>query len=163
MGFFRVFRTVHLAHHANCNDGKLDPDHWAGAGRPLLLPLRWFTVLPYYSHHCHLAAEAEGLVFQIKDLAGQAVYAMTNQFFLVRRAIFVFVWRVLRPADVAASTDEFEREVTGVSARGPVASLGGKEGFEVRTAGGETFAGDILINAAGLWSRQVCPQRRRRS
>jgi len=61
-----------------------------------------------------LAAEAEGLVFQIKDLAGQAVYAMTNQFFLVRRAIFVFVWRVLRPADVAASADEFEREVTAM-------------------------------------------------
>jgi fatty acid desaturase len=59
MGIFRVFRTVHLAHHAHCNVGKLDPDHWAGEGPPLLLPLRWLTVMPYYSHHVHLAAEAE--------------------------------------------------------------------------------------------------------
>ena len=61
-----------------------------------------------------LAAEADGLVFQIKDLAGQAVYAMTNQFFLVRRAIFAIVWRILRPADVASSADEFEREVAAM-------------------------------------------------
>ena len=58
-----------------------------------------------------LSDAADGLVFKIKDLAGQAVYSMTNQFFLVRRAIFVLVWRVVRPASVAGA-DEFEREVT---------------------------------------------------
>jgi hypothetical protein len=36
----------------------------------------------------------EDLVFHIKDLAGQAVYSLTNQFFLVQRAIYLLVWRV---------------------------------------------------------------------
>ncbi len=36
----------------------------------------------------------EGLIFHIKDLAGQAVYSLTNQYFLVRRAIYLLVWRV---------------------------------------------------------------------
>jgi GTPase SAR1 family protein len=36
----------------------------------------------------------EGLKFHIKDLAGQAVYTLTNQYFLVRRAIYLLVWRV---------------------------------------------------------------------
>ena len=42
-----------------------------------------------------LTKEASGLIFNIEDLAGQAVYGLTNQFFLVPRAIFVLVWRVL--------------------------------------------------------------------
>ena len=36
-----------------------------------------------------------GLEFKIKDLAGQAVYGISNQFFLVERALFVLVWRIV--------------------------------------------------------------------
>jgi hypothetical protein len=41
------------------------------------------------------AEEARGLRFSTTDLAGQAVNGVANQFFLVRRAIFAVVWRVL--------------------------------------------------------------------
>ena len=36
-------------------------------------------------------------LFHIYDLAGQAVYSKTHQFFLVRRAVYVFVWRAMAP------------------------------------------------------------------
>jgi hypothetical protein len=35
--------------------------------------------------------------FHIYDLAGQAVYSKTHQIFLVRRAVYIFVWRALAP------------------------------------------------------------------
>ena len=54
--------------------------------------------------------EADGLVFQVKDLAGQAVYTLTNQYFLVRRAIFALVWRVLAPQ--AGSQVQVEQQVS---------------------------------------------------
>ena len=56
-----------------------------------------------------LGAEANGLVFNIKDLAGQAVYSLSNQFFLVPRAIFALVWRVL--PTMSADQESFELEV----------------------------------------------------
>ena len=34
------------------------------------------------------------LTFQILDVAGHAVYSMTHQLFLMRRAVYLFVWRV---------------------------------------------------------------------
>lgn len=37
--------------------------------------------------------KASQLKFIIKDLAGQAVYTLTNQFFLARRALYVLVRR----------------------------------------------------------------------
>jgi GTPase SAR1 family protein len=40
--------------------------------------------------------EKSELYFNIKDLAGQSVYSLSNQFFLVKRAIYVLVWRVER-------------------------------------------------------------------
>ena len=36
-----------------------------------------------------------GSIFTIYDLAGQAVYAKTNQIFVLRRALYVLVWRVI--------------------------------------------------------------------
>jgi hypothetical protein len=42
-----------------------------------------------------LSEEGDGLVFRTKDLAGQSVYALSNQFFLVARAIYVLVWRIV--------------------------------------------------------------------
>jgi GTPase SAR1 family protein len=42
--------------------------------------------------------------FHIYDLAGQAVYAKTHQIFLVRRAVYIFVWRALAPLRRDASS-----------------------------------------------------------
>ena len=36
------------------------------------------------------------IVFRTLDFAGQPVYAKTHQHFLVRRAVYMFVWRALR-------------------------------------------------------------------
>jgi len=58
----------------------------------------------------NLAKEASGLTFRIKDLAGQAVYGLTNQFFLVLRAIFVLVWRVL--PNMATEQATFEKDIS---------------------------------------------------
>ena len=48
---YRTFRLLHLSHHAHLNDPLRDPDHWAGEGRQLLLPLRWATVFLHYFAH----------------------------------------------------------------------------------------------------------------
>lgn len=48
VGMYRAFRLIHLAHHAHLNESELDPDHWAGAGPLVLLPLRWATGFYYY-------------------------------------------------------------------------------------------------------------------
>lgn len=37
----------------------------------------------------------QGMEIKIKDLSGQTVYAVTNQRFLVRRALYVLTWRLL--------------------------------------------------------------------
>jgi GTPase SAR1 family protein len=42
--------------------------------------------------------------FHIYDLAGQAVYSKTHQIFLVRRAVYIFVWRALAPLRRDASS-----------------------------------------------------------
>ena len=42
-----------------------------------------------------LSGEADGLGFSVKDLAGQDAAGVWNQLFLVKRAIYVLVWRVL--------------------------------------------------------------------
>jgi len=39
------------------------------------------------------------LSFRVLDLAGQAVYEMTHQFFLLQRAVYIFVWRAFALAD----------------------------------------------------------------
>jgi GTPase SAR1 family protein len=54
----------------------------------------------------------EGLVFHIKDLAGQAVYTLTNQFFLVRRAIYLLVWRVDKGKSSSHDTELWEKQVS---------------------------------------------------
>lgn len=51
-----------------------------------------------------------GLSFRIKDLAGQAVYHLTNQFFLVKRAIYVLVWRAVK--GLRGPGDEIDQMVT---------------------------------------------------
>jgi len=58
----------------------------------------------------NLVKEASGLTFRIKDLAGQPVYGFTNQFFLVLRAIFVLVWRVL--PNMATEQATFEKDIS---------------------------------------------------
>jgi beta-carotene hydroxylase len=46
---YAAFRHVHLEHHKHTNDPAHDPDHYAGRGPRLLLPLRWLTQdLHYY-------------------------------------------------------------------------------------------------------------------
>lgn len=47
-GVYRVFSFIHLAHHAHLNDPASDPDHWAGSGPLLFLPLRWLTAFNNY-------------------------------------------------------------------------------------------------------------------
>jgi len=42
--------------------------------------------------------EPDGLRCHFLDLAGQAVYGSSNQFFLVPRALYVVAWRVLEPS-----------------------------------------------------------------
>jgi hypothetical protein len=54
-------------------------------------------------------SEEEGLVFHIKDLAGQAVYTPTNQFFLVHRAIYLLVWRVDKGK--SSDTESWEKQI----------------------------------------------------
>jgi len=39
--------------------------------------------------------QAESTVFRVYDFAGQQVYAKTHQHFLLRRAVYLFVWRAL--------------------------------------------------------------------
>jgi GTPase SAR1 family protein len=43
-------------------------------------------------------------LFHIYDLAGQAVYSKTHQIFLVRRAVYIFVWRALAPLRTDSSS-----------------------------------------------------------
>jgi len=44
--------------------------------------------------------QADGdLTLQILDVAGHAVYSVTHQLFLMRRAVYLFVWRVRRSID----------------------------------------------------------------
>jgi len=50
-----------------------------------------------------VSEEADGLELSVKDLAGQDVAGVWNQLFLVKRAIYVLVWRVIPRA--AASQD----------------------------------------------------------
>ena len=40
-----------------------------------------------------------GTTLAIYDLAGQSIYAKTHQIFLLRRAIYLLVWRVIQPRD----------------------------------------------------------------
>jgi GTPase SAR1 family protein len=54
----------------------------------------------------------EGLVFHIKDLAGQAVYTLTNQYFLVRRAIYLLVWRVDKGKSSSHDTELWEKQIS---------------------------------------------------
>ena len=42
--------------------------------------------------------DPKGLTCRFLDLAGQQVYACTNQFFLVPRALYIIAWRVLDPS-----------------------------------------------------------------
>eukprot|EP00961_Rhodomonas_salina_P042811 575673-Rhodomonas_salina.1 len=44
------------------------------------------------------------LTFQVMDLAGQAVYSTSHQFFLVRRAIYALVWRAREGSSGAAGS-----------------------------------------------------------
>jgi len=55
-------------------------------------------------------SEEEDLVFHIKDLAGQAVYSLTNQFFLVQRAIYLLVWRVDKGK--SSDTESWEKKIS---------------------------------------------------
>ncbi len=52
----------------------------------------------------------EDLVFHIKDLAGQAVYSLTNQFFFVQRAIYLLVWRVDKGK--SSDTESWEKKIS---------------------------------------------------
>jgi hypothetical protein len=55
-------------------------------------------------------SKEEGLIFHVKDLAGQAVYAMTNQFFLVPRAVYLLVWRVDKGKSI--DTESWEKHIS---------------------------------------------------
>jgi GTPase SAR1 family protein len=53
-----------------------------------------------------------GCSFHIYDLAGQAVYSKTHQIFLVRRAVYIFVWRALAPLRrVPSSSGEDDQSI----------------------------------------------------
>jgi GTPase SAR1 family protein len=54
----------------------------------------------------------EGLIFHIKDLAGRAVYTLTNHFFLVRRAIYLLVWRVDKGKSSSHDTELWEKQIS---------------------------------------------------
>ena len=48
MAPFASWCYVHSEHHKHTNDGRRDPDHYAGRGPALLLPFRWFTLDIYF-------------------------------------------------------------------------------------------------------------------
>ena len=54
--------------------------------------------------------EVSGLKFNIRDLAGEVVYKLSHQYFLVKKAIFVLVWRVI--PKISCELDTFEEEVS---------------------------------------------------
>lgn len=47
---FPLFKWIHLHHHKYSNDRIMDPDHFAGVGPTLLLPLRWAFGILWYFH-----------------------------------------------------------------------------------------------------------------
>jgi GTPase SAR1 family protein len=59
-----------------------------------------------------LSGEADGLGFSVKDLAGQDAAGVWNQLFLVKRAIYVLVWRVLPRTDSREALREVSEMVS---------------------------------------------------
>eukprot|EP00960_Hanusia_phi_P012987 379667-Hanusia_phi.AAC.2 len=47
----------------------------------------------------------DGLTFDVMDFGGQAVYGKTNQYFIVRRALYVLVWNVRRGKKTEEDSD----------------------------------------------------------
>jgi GTPase SAR1 family protein len=64
---------------------------------------------PHVPHN----VEPDGLKCNFLDLAGQAVYSSSNQFFLVPRALYLVAWRVLEPSkhDNMAKMQELEKMI----------------------------------------------------
>eukprot|EP00960_Hanusia_phi_P036536 752375-Hanusia_phi.AAC.1 len=50
--------------------------------------------------------DEEGLTFEVMDFGGQAVYSKTNQYFIVRRALYVLVWAVRRHSKNQTDAEE---------------------------------------------------------
>jgi hypothetical protein len=52
---------------------------------------------------------ALGLKFNVRDLAGEAIYRLSHQYFMVKKALFVLVWRVI--PKISCNLHPFEDEV----------------------------------------------------
>jgi GTPase SAR1 family protein len=52
---------------------------------------------------------ALGLKFNVRDLAGEAIYRLSHQYFMVKKALFVLVWRVI--PKISGNLHPFEEEV----------------------------------------------------
>jgi Leucine-rich repeat (LRR) protein len=74
-----------------------------------------------------LSDEAEGLVFRTKDLAGQLVYDLSNQFFLVNRALYILVWRIVPGSRRGGGHESKSGKVGGESVSGKRTSEVAKE------------------------------------
>jgi beta-carotene hydroxylase len=72
---FALHRVTHLAHHANTNDAKRDPDHWAHGPLSLALVARCLTILlPHERHGWRLsAAAANGRPTMLRGIAERVV------------------------------------------------------------------------------------------
>eukprot|EP00040_Diaphanoeca_grandis_P012637 m.63995 g.63995 ORF g.63995 m.63995 type:complete len:356 (-) comp23379_c0_seq1:412-1479(-) len=84
-----MFRLIHLEHHKHTNEGDLDPDHWAGEGPVMLLPLRWATVFMAYlgwlqRHIDRDATLTKESAFRLKLRLGIEL--------LARQSVFGFLW-----------------------------------------------------------------------
>uniref|UniRef100_A0A7S4JL51 Roc domain-containing protein n=1 Tax=Guillardia theta TaxID=55529 RepID=A0A7S4JL51_GUITH len=49
--------------------------------------------------------DADGLTFDVMDFGGQQIYAKTNQYFIVRRALYLLVWSVRAKRDKESNED----------------------------------------------------------
>lgn len=71
-------------------------------------------------------ADHDGLTFDVMDYGGQPIYAKTNQYFVVRRALYLLVWNVTK-----GSLEELQMMISAglraAQARAPGASLANHE------------------------------------
>ncbi|EKX45794.1 hypothetical protein GUITHDRAFT_108245 [Guillardia theta CCMP2712] len=55
--------------------------------------------------------DADGLTFDVMDFGGQQIYAKTNQYFIVRRALHLLVWNIRAKRDEQRSADDSEESM----------------------------------------------------
>lgn len=92
---YRMFKKIHLAHHANLNHPSLDPDHWAGSGHVVFLPLRWASVFFNYGSYA-LEQSVQGSVqwrwlFDVDLVAGTTAYSTTLWWFFEMDAVLYWL------------------------------------------------------------------------